>query len=360
VENTLYYLAFNTVYGIGIGRLERLIAVCGSLQAAWHANLAQMQAAGFDAATCTSLQQAQQSLDLQAEYQQILDRGIRLISRDDAEYPSLLQHIPNAPPLLYTLGSFEPSDEWAIAVVGTRKPSTYGIEVTRRLVAELVEAGITIVSGLAIGIDGLAHKTALEHGGRTLAVLGTAINQMYPEANRAVAQQIPKHGALLSEFPLKMKPTPNLFPVRNRLISGLSLGTLVVEAGEKSGALLTTNYALEQGREVFAVPGPIYSPRSVGTNNLLRDGACVVTCAQDILDTLNLSTLRTQHEVQVSLPSDPTEAALLALLSFEPQHIDEIGRQIALPFAEVSSSLAIMELKGLIRQSTAMHYVRVR
>jgi DNA processing protein len=215
-------------------------------------------------------------------------------------------------------------------------------------------------NALAIGVDTIAHTAALEAGGRTLAVLGSGIDLVYPERNRALAEQIVANGALVSEFPLGTRPTPQLFPVRNRIISGLSLATLVVEAGTKSGALITVRNALDQGRDVFAVPGPIFSPKSAGPNQLIRDGAGLVMRGQDILEALNLSAAAVQQEVQAALPDDPTEAALLELVSYEPQHVDEIRCQSDLPITVVSSTLAIMELKGLVRQAGPMQYVRAR
>jgi DNA processing protein len=215
-------------------------------------------------------------------------------------------------------------------------------------------------SALAIGVDSIAHTAALETGGRTIAVLGSGLDQVYPERNRALAEQIAASGALVSEFPLGTRPTPQLFPVRNRVISGLSLGTLVVEAGEKSGALITVRFALEQGRDVFAVPGPIFSPKSAGPNQLIRDGAGLVARGQDILEALNLSTAVIQQEVQAALPDDPTEAAVMGLVSYEAQHVDEIRRQSDMPITVVSSTLAILELKGLVRQAGPMQYVLAR
>ena len=360
MDNTHYYLGFNMVNGIGPARLDRLIECCGSIEAAWHADLLQLPAAGLDAKTTNALLAARRTLDLEAERQRVEQAGFQLISRDDDNYPAALAQIPAPPPLLYVRGQISAVDDWSIAVVGTRSPSTYGREVTRRIVGELAAAGVTIVSGLAMGVDAVAHATALEVGGRTLAVLGSGLDQVYPERNRALAEQVVGNGALISEFPLGTKPTPQLFPVRNRIISGLALATLVIEAGAKSGALITVRNALDQGRDVFAVPGPIFSPKSAGPNQLIRDGAGLVTCGQDILEALNLSAMAIQQEVVAALPDDPTEATLLELVSYEPQHVDELRRQSDMPITVVSSTLAIMELKGLVRQAGPMQYVRAR
>jgi len=360
MDDTRFYLGFNLVNGIGPARLDRLIEYCGSIEAAWQIAPADALAAGLDAKTAAALMKARRTLDLDAELERVERAGVRLVTRDDAGYPAALAQIPAPPPLLYVRGQISAVDDWSVAVVGTRSPTTYGREATRRIVGELAAAGVSVVSGLAIGIDTIAHAVALEVGGRTIAILASGMDQVYPERNRALAEQIEANGALLSEFPLGTKPTPQLFPVRNRIISGLSLATLVVEAGVKSGALITVRYALEQGRDVFAVPGPIFSPKSEGPNQLIRDGAGLVTRGQDILEALNLSAAAIQQEVQIALPDDPTEAALLALLSYEGQHVDEIRRQSDLPIATVSSTLAVMELKGLVRQVGAMQYVLAR
>jgi DNA processing protein len=360
MNNTRYYLGFNMVNGIGPARLDRLIERCGSIEAAWRSSLPDMIAAGLDAKICTALIQAQRTLDLDAELERAARAGIQLLTRDDEGYPAVLAQIPAPPPLIYVRGRLEEVDGWSVAVVGTRAPSTYGRDVARRIAGDLAGAGVTVVSGLALGIDTIAHAAALEAGGRTLAVLASGIDQVYPERNRGLANEIMARGALISEFPIGTKPIPQLFPVRNRIISGLALGTLVVEAGVQSGALITVRYALEQGRDVFAIPGPIFSPKSAGPNQLIRDGAGLVTQAQDILEALNLSAAAIQQEVQAAFPEDPTEAALFELVSYEPQHVDELRRQCELPIPVVSSTLAMLELKGLIRQAGAMQYVRAR
>jgi DNA processing protein len=286
--------------------------------------------------------------------------GIRLVSRDDPSYPPLLAQTAHPPFLLYVRGTLTDNDRWALAVVGTRQASTYGKDVTRKLVTGLVAAGVTIVSGLALGIDAVAHNAALAAGGRTLAVLGSGVDQIYPQSNYQLGSTIPQQGALVSEYAIGTLPTATNFPPRNRLISGLSLGVLVVEAAPKSGALITAQFAGEQGRDVFAVPGNIFSPRSEGTHRLLKDGAMLVTCVDDILDALNLQSAVVQQEMSAIMPETPTEAALLALVEDEPQHIDELRRQSGLNMPEVSSTLALLELKGLVRQVAGMQYVLAR
>jgi DNA processing protein len=283
---------------------------------------------------------------------------VRVITLDDAGYPDHLREIADPPPVLYVKGELLSADRWAVAVVGTRRVTAYGRQVVERLVPEMARAGVTIVSGLARGTDALAHRVALEAGGRTLAVLGSGLDRIYPTEHAGLAREIVGRGALLSEFPLGTPPDALNFPRRNRIISGLAMGTLVVEAGETSGALITADLALEQGRDVFAVPGSILSPASEGPNRLIKEGAKPVTCAQDILEELNLTAVAQHEAVREALPENETEATLLRLLSSEPLHVDELGRSSALPVAQVSSALTMMELKGLVRQVGGMNYVR--
>jgi DNA processing protein len=253
-----------------------------------------------------------------------------------------------------------PTDDWAVAVVGTRHASAYGREAARGLAGDLARAGVTIVSGLARGIDTQAHRAALDAGGRTLAVLGSGVDIIYPYENHKLAAEIVEHGALISEYALGVQPEANNFPPRNRVISGLSRGVIVVEAGEQSGALITVDFAADQGREVFAVPGSIFQRGSLGTNRLIRDGAHPVLSANDVLEALNLTSVAQHVEAQMLLPTDATEALLFEQLSGEPTHVDEVGRAANLPIATVSSALALMELKGLVRQVGGMNYVRAR
>lgn len=360
---TRYYLGFSLVRGIGPIRLNSLIERCGTVEAAWHASPADLLAAGLDARTSKLLEKARRECDLDAELERIAAAGIRLLTIEDDAYPHLLHGLGNVPQVLYVRGDLLPMDSWAVAVVGTRTPSSYGKEVTRQIVGELARNGVTIVSGLAVGIDTVAHTTALEAGGRTLAVLGNGIDICYPERNRALSGQIIQQGALLSDYPLGTRPLAANFPPRNRIISGLALGTLVVEAREKSGALITVDFALEQGREVFAIPGSIFNQTSKGPHELIRNGATIATSASDILETLNLTAAPMQQELLLHLPDDPddpTEAALLALLSAEPLHVDALTRAAKLPTATVSATLAMLELKGFVRQVGQMEYVRAR
>ncbi|MBA3943196.1 MAG: DNA-protecting protein DprA [Herpetosiphonaceae bacterium] len=360
MDDLLYYLGFNLVTGIGPTRLDRLIACCGDLQAAWEADPAQMALAGLDGRTSASLLHARKRLNLASEFERITARGVRLVSRDDPAYPVLLLQTATPPPLLYVRGTLTPADRWAVAIVGTRKPSTYGIDAARKLAHDLAASGVTVISGLALGIDAVAHQAALQAGGRTIAVLGSGVDHLSPQTNERLGLRIIDQGAVVSEYPLGTQAAASNFPPRNRLISGLALGVMVVEAAAKSGALITVDFALEQNRDVFAVPGSIFSPRSDGTNGLIRKGALLVTSAQDVLEALNMLDTATHQEVAGAVPDTPEEAAVLQLVEAEPRHIDAIGRDSTLSPSEVSATLSLLELKGLVKQVGAMQYVLAR
>jgi DNA processing protein len=253
-----------------------------------------------------------------------------------------------------------------VAVVGTRRATAYGREACSTLVGDLARSGVTIVSGLALGIDGVSHRVAIEAGGRPIAVLGSGLGIIYPAEHRALAQQVAEAGALVSEHPLGTRPLAQNFPRRNRILSGMARGVLMVEAPEASGAMWTVHWALEEGREVFAVPGSIFSPASQGVNRLLQQGAKLILGYTDVLEELNLPGLGQAPAHQEELPGVPLaapegdEAARRALIGHELVHIDEVGRGAGLPMAAVSSSLAVMEIKGLVKQVGTMHYVRTQ
>ena len=360
MDDIHYYLGFNLVNGVGPARLDRLVAYFGSLAEAWSAPAGDLALAGLDRRTIETLVNVRDKRDLVAEYDRISAGGVRLISRDDPAYPSLLRDVVGGPPLLYVRGTLTENDRWAVAVVGTRQASSYGRDVTRKLVADLVAAGVTIVSGLALGIDAVAHDAALAAGGRTLAVLGSGVDQIYPAANRRLGEALINQGALISEYPVGTLPVGANFPARNRIVSGLALGVLVVEAPTRSGALITVNFALEQGRDVFAVPGSIFSPRSEGTHHLIRDGAMLVTRAEDILEALNMQHAVEQQAIAAVVPETAEEITLLRLVEAEPRHIDAISRDSTLDHTTVSATLAMLELKGLVKQVGGMQYVLAR
>jgi DNA processing protein len=250
-------------------------------------------------------------------------------------------------------------DSLAVAIVGTRRVTAYGRQVAAELAGFLAQNGITVVSGLARGVDAIAHHAALQAGGRTLAVLGSGVDRIYPPEHRQMAEKIFTQGALISDYAIGTPPDSANFPPRNRIISGLSLATVVIEAGETSGALITATFAAEQGREVLAVPGPIYAPQSKGTNRLIQSGARPLLKMEDVLEALQIDHPEEHYTARRLLPADAHEAALLEALNMEPQHIDEICLQTGLSIDKVSATLAMMELKGMVRQVGGMNYVSV-
>lgn len=353
-----YWIAFSLLPGIGPQRLRRVADAFDDMEQAWRATAHTLVAAGLEPRVAEAVVAARPGIDMTATLARIARAGVTIHTLADPTYPARLAEVYDAPAVLYTRGAFAPEDEWAVAVVGTRNVSAYGREVTHRLVTDLVRHNVTIVSGLARGVDGLAHRAALDAGGRTIAVFACGVDVIYPAEHRRLAAEIAASGLLASEYPVGAAPEAGNFPARNRIISGLSLGTIVIEAGERSGALITAQRALEQNREVFAVPGGIFAPRSIGANRLIRDcGAKLILSAEDVLTELRLQRVPQQLEIRQLLPENETESRLIALLSPEPQHIDALTRQSALPAAEVSGALAIMELKGLVRHVGGMQYV---
>jgi DNA processing protein len=355
-----YWVGFSLIPHIGRVKLSLLEAHFPDLEEAWNASPAELRAAGLDAKSVENFLALRPRISLDAEMEKLERYRVKVVTYKDPDYPPRLREIPDYPPLLYIRGSFLPEDEWCIAVVGTRRASVYGRQVTEELVSDLARNRITIVSGLAKGIDALAHRAALEAGGRTIAIAGCGVDIVYPRDHVTLARQIIEHGALISEYPLGTRPKADNFPRRNRIMSGMSLGVLVIEAGENSGALITAELALEQNREVFAVPGSIFSPGSKGTNRLIQEGAKLVSCCADILEELNLTMVSQQLEMKELVGATEPESRLLPFLSREAVHIDEICRSSGLPAAVVSSTLAMMELKGMVKQMGNMSYVLTR
>jgi len=356
-----YWLGFNLVKGVGPAKIQALLNHFGDLQSAWHAREEQLRRIGFDKRAIDSFLTTRTEIDLDRSLADVQSIGVSLLTWQSDTYPSYLREIDGAPPLLYVHGSLEEIDRWAVAVVGTRRLTSYGRQVTQELVTGLVLNGVTIVSGLARGIDAIAHKAALDHGGRTIAVLGSGPDCIYPPENRSLARQIVNgRGAVISEYGLGVQPEAKNFPPRNRIISGLSLGVIVVEAGQRSGASITARFALDQGRDVFAVPGNINSPASVGTNRLIQQGAKLVTSVDDVLEELNLAMVLEHSAVQLALPETEDESAILGRLSAQPVHVDELSRTTGLTSSVVSSTLTLMELKGMVRQVGGMNYVIAR
>jgi DNA processing protein len=355
-----YWVAFNNIPGIGRVRLGQLESCFGGLEKAWHAPSSELKNAGLDAVALRAISEYRGAIDPDAEMAKIEKSGAQILTSNDKAYPRRLKEIYDFPPVLYVRGALKPEDDWSLAVVGTRRATVYGKQVTEEITSDLARSKITIVSGLARGIDTIAHRAALDAGGRTIAVFASGLDIIYPSENERLARDIEANGALISEYALGTRPRADNFPRRNRILSGLSLGTLVTEAGEDSGAMITALRALEQNREVFAVPGSILSPASRGANRLIQEGAKLVREYVDILEELNLMTVERQIEMREVLPESGEEAVLLKQLSAEPSHIDEVCRRTGLPASTVSGTLAMMELKGLVKQVGTMNYVLAR
>jgi len=360
VKDIKYWVGFNRIPGIGRVRLSQLENCFGSLSDAWKAAPAQLRDAGLDSKSVRSITSYRPKIALDSEMEKLDRYGVTVVTFRDPGYPSRLKEIYDYPPLLYIRGRLLPEDEWCLAVVGTRRATIYGKQVTEEIVTDLAQNKITIVSGLARGIDTVAHRSALEAGGRSIAVFACGLDIVYPGENADLARRIQERGALVSEYPLGTKPRAEYFPRRNRIMSGISLGVLVVEAGETSGAMITANLALEQNREVFAIPGSILSNASRGTNHLIQEGAKLVRDHRDILEELNLTAVAYQMEMKEVIPPSDIESLILKQLGAEPTHIDEVCRSSKLPVSTVSSTLTMMELKGLVKQVGAMNYALAR
>lgn len=357
-----YFNAFNLIPEIGPIKFKKLLAYFGSLKEAWQAKRISLKKAGLEEKLVEEILIKRKEIDPDREIEKLFKEGISIMTIKDKSYPKILKEIYDPPALLYIRGSFQKEDEFSLAVVGTRRPSSYGAQVTLDVGSKLAQAGLTIVSGLAKGIDTLAHQAALEVGGRTIAVVGSGIDKksIYPPANRQLAEKISCQGAVISEYPIGTEAFPYHFPARNRIISGLSLGVLIIEAPEKSGALLTANHGLEQNRQVFAIPGPIYAKNSFGPNNLIKMGAKLVSSVDDILEELNLVSLKKQIETRKIIPDSKEEGLILEILSDKALHIDKIVSKTKLDTATVNSTLTLMEMKGKVRNLGGMNYVIAR
>lgn len=355
-----YWVGFNLVKGIGAVRLRGLLDYFGSLEIAWQAPADRLREAGLPARALENFLRVRKDCSLEMIWRSIQKRDIQVITWEDECYPSRLKEIDQPPPVLYIRGALLPEDEWAVAVVGTRRITPYGWQVADELATFLAQRGITVVSGLARGVDRAAHEAALKAGGRTLAILGSGVDRIYPPEHLKLAERMMTQGAVISDYPPGTQPESANFPPRNRIISGLARAVVVVEAGEESGALITATFAAEQGREVFAVPGSIYAPQSKGPNRLIRDGAHPLIQFDEILDVLSMEKAQEFKAARISLPGDPVEARLLQILGPESQQVDEICALSGLPIEQVSATLTVMELKGMVRQTGGMNFSLVR
>jgi DNA processing protein len=354
-SETAFWLAISRVPYIGPARIERLLQTFGSLSVAWSAPREELRVA-LEPRSLSELLAARSRVDPAGELERLTRSGIGGVHPGHPSYPRLLAEISGRPSILYVRGELTPADDAPVAIVGTRRATPYGRQAAERIAAELAQAGVTIVSGLARGVDAAAHRGALEAGGRTIAVLGSGPDVIYPAEHRRLAEQILESGAILSELPPGTKPDAQNFPARNRIVSGMTLGTLIIEAPLRSGALITATFAADQGREVFVIPGSIFAQTAEGTNALLRDGARLVRDGADILEDLGISgSGPVLAQSQMSL--DENELKLLTALGKEARHIDELADEAELSAGAVSALMLTMELKGLVRNHGAQYYV---
>lgn len=349
-------LALHLIPNLGPVRIRSLLANFGSAFETVSAQQSALERTpGIGTETACAIQRAAQSEDWVEERRRLLNLGGWILTDQDPRYPLALKHIPNAPILLQVLGTLTTHDQHALAIVGSRQATFYGTECAKRFGYQLAYAGFSIVSGLARGIDTAAHLGALAAQGRTIAVIGSGLAEMYPPENRLLAERIAKSGAVISEFPAGFPPSPQTFPYRNRIVAGWGSGILVVEAGLKSGALITANLATENGRQVYAVPGPIDRASSAGSNRLIQQGAKLVTGSEDILEDLQdlFPTLRNGSTTSSPIPSEshvsPQENALLEALGGTERGMDELIEHTGLPASQVGAALMSLELKRKVK-----------
>ena len=364
MNDTERLLILNMIEDVGSVRTRCLLEHFGSFGKVFEATEDELKRVKeIGSLIAPKITQGIKEIDLDKELRLIKKHNTKVVTFIDKDYPESLKNIYDLPVVLYVKGEILPEDDIAIAIVGSRKASFYGMQTAERLGYELASRGITIVSGMARGIDSSAHRGALKASKRTIAVLGSGLANIYPEEHIILADEISKKGAVISEFPMRTIPDRGNFPKRNRIISGLSKGVIVVEAAQKSGALITADCALEQGREVFAVPGKVDSVTSRGTNGLIKQGAKLAETVEDVLDELDLC--NQFHRVGVTelhlrgvSKLDKIESIVYNLLSSDPQHIDEVSDVTGLGISEISRVLLNLEMKRLIKQIPGKNFVR--
>ncbi len=350
------YVILNAAITIPKSRVGRLLEMFGGAKEVFAVRPHDWVGAGrLTHQMAKRLDEARRTFRVDEELRRAERAGVRIMTRDDADYPQNLREIFDPPCVLYVKGTLEPEDKFAVAVVGSRGASYYGLSVARDFAARFASFGLTVVSGMARGIDTAAHRAALDAGARTIAVLGSGFENIYPVENRDLCGQIARSGAVLSEFPLDTAPLAQNFPVRNRIVSGLSKGVLVVEASLRSGALITARLGAEQGREVFAIPGKLSCETSDGTNDLIKNGAHMVTSAEEVLrelaGALCVDAGRSRPAARpAGVPLTEEEERLFVVLNDEPKHIDAICRESALDPARAAALLLQLELKAAVRQ----------
>lgn len=350
-EERKYWIALSCVEGMGPVQFNRLLKFFGTAKNIWQANLSDLRTLNLGPKLLEHFLEIRKNLGIEEIMMHLGKLGVTVLTPKDEDYPEKLKQIYDPPFSLYVRGELKKEDELSIAIVGSRKITTYGREVAKNLVSELVAYGLTIVSGMAFGVDIVSQKAALDSGGRVIAVLASGVDKFTPVTNSFLAERILKErrGAIISEHPLGTLPQRYFFPVRNRIISGLALGTVVIEAGEQSGTAHTARAALEQGRDVFAVPGSIFSPLSVGTHNLIKQGAILVNSASDIIEEFNLEAKGLELKAREIVPETEDEKGVLAILGNDELHIDAIVQKSSLPTSTVTAILTMMEMKGQVK-----------
>jgi DNA processing protein len=355
-------IALNMVSGVGPIRMRRLMEAFGSPQKILGTNSTQLRKVeGIGAEVAEAISSWESTIDLGAELALMEKHGARALTQNDPEYPEPLREIHDPPIVLYIIGSILESDKNAVGVVGTRKPSHYATETTKKLSYQLAYAGLTVVSGLARGIDTAAHQAALAAKGRTIAVIGSGLAQIYPPENKELAVKISTSGAIVSEYPMNRKADRQTFPMRNRIISGMGFGILVIEAGAKSGALISANQAAEQGRSIYAVPGRIDNPGAMGSNRLIQQGARLIMSAQDILEDLGMLFSQEPELRPTPRPQNlnTSEEAIYEAIGVDEPSYDDIAVKSGLPISEVSSTLLALEMRKLIKQLPGGRFVKL-
>ena len=357
IEDLSFFIGLNKI-GMGPKTFLKLFKIYKNVEKIWNLEQGDLVENGMHPKTINMFLENKKKIIPKNELEKIKKLKINTVTILDKNYPERLKEISSPPYILFYKGDLKILENLSLGVVGTRKMTPYGKRVCESIVYGLSKNRINIVSGLALGIDAVSHRIALESGGLTTAVLGTSLDFIYPPANYQLAMSIIEKGLIVSEFPLGTRGFPSNFPMRNRIISGLSVGILVIEAASISGSLITANYSIDQNREVFTIPGSIYSPQSVGCNNLIKMGAKVVTSYKDILDELNIKNKIQTEKQEVKFESD-TEKKIWNVLDFEnPASIDKIIEKSKLSVSEISSILTLMEIRGLIKNLGGQQYVK--
>lgn len=351
MEERACWVALSAVEGLSARGTALLLETLGGAAAVWQAPPERLAAVpGLEPRERQALLEARRRIRPAELWRRVQALGLAVVTLADQAYPPLLRAIYDPPPVLYLQGRLPPPEALCVAVVGSRRATVYGKQVAEELGAALSEAGVWVVSGLARGVDGAAHRGALRGGGRTVAVLGCGLDVVYPPEHASLQEEVAARGAVVSEFPPGTPPHQLHFPARNRIISGLSRGVVVVEAAAKSGALITAELALDQGRDVFAVPGPVTSPLSRGTNRLLKEGARLVEEAADVLAEYGVDALLPAREGRGRRALNAGERRLLELLAATPLHLDQLAAETGLPAADLNAALLFLEVEGLVRR----------